>query len=152
MSVMNDRRYPKHPIPGVGVIVVGPQGVLLARRDKSPGEGLWSILGGGVELGETQEASAVREVQEETGINCEIVEFVNTADLITRDKSGEVEFHFLLNHFLARAVSGDPRPETDDGEVGWFHPDNLPEDMADPRIVELILSVREKIIGMMNTR
>ena len=136
MSAMNDRRYPKHPIPGVGVIVVGPQGVLLARRDKSPGEGLWSIPGGCVELGETQETSAVREVEEETGVECEIIEFVNTADLITRDKSGEVEFHFLLNHFLARALSEDTRPETDDGEVGWFHPDNLPGDIADRRIVD----------------
>ncbi|MFX1606685.1 MAG: NUDIX hydrolase [Promethearchaeota archaeon] len=148
---MNDRRYPQHPIPGVGVIVVGSQGVLLARRDKDPAKGLWSVPGGGVELGETQEACAIREVAEETGVKCEVLDFVSTVDLITRDSSGEIEYHFLLNHFLARAITEKTRPETDDGEVGWFHPDSLPEDMADQRIIDLIQSVREEILTIMTS-
>ncbi len=147
---MKDRRYPQFPIPGVGAIVVGSNGLLLARRDNDPGKGLWSIPGGGVELGETQEASVLREIEEETGVICEIIEFVSTVDLITLDTSGQIEFHFLINHFLARALTSDTRPETEDGEVGWFHPDNLPSDMADKRIVDLILSVRERILGLMN--
>jgi 8-oxo-dGTP diphosphatase len=147
---MNDRRYPQFPIPGVGAIVVGSNGLLLARRDKNPGRGLWSIPGGGVELGETQVTSVIREVKEETGVVCEIVEFVSTIDLITLDSSGQIEFHFLLNHYLARALTLDTKPETEDGEVSWFHPDNLPSDMADQRIVDLILSVRERILEIMN--
>jgi ADP-ribose pyrophosphatase YjhB (NUDIX family) len=149
---MNDRRYPHLPIPGVGAIVVGSKGVLLARRDKDPGTGLWSIPGGGVELGETQETSLIREVEEETGVQCEIVDFVSTVDLVTRDTSGRVEFHFLLNNYLARALTEKTRPETEDGEVGWFHPDNLPTDMADQRIVDLIRSVRERVLGIMKER
>jgi len=149
---MNDRRYPLLPIPGVGAIVVGSQGVLLARRDKEPAKGLWSIPGGGVELGETQEDSVIREVEEETGIKCRVLDFVSTADLITTDSSGEIEFHFLLNHFLAKALTEDTRPETEDGEVGWFHPDNLPDEMASQRIVDLIHSVREKILSIMSDR
>ncbi len=149
---MNDRRYPKHPIPGVGAIVVSPKGVLLATRDKDPGKGLWSLPGGGVELGETQETTVIREVEEETGVQCEIVDFVSTADVVTRDTSGQVEFHFLLNHYLARALTQKTRPETEDGEVDWFHPDNLPTDMANQRIVDIILSVRAKILGLMNER
>ena len=147
---MNERRYPQLPIPGVGVIVVGLKGVLLARRDKDPAKGFWSIPGGGVELGETQESSVIREVEEETGVKCEVLDFVSTADLITTDVSGEIEFHFLLNHFLARALTEHARPETEDGEVGWFHPDHLPEDIANQRIVDLILSVRDKILAIMN--
>ena len=146
---MSGRRYPTHPIPGVGAIVVGSQGALLARRDKAPGQGLWSIPGGGVELGETQETAVVREVEEETGVRCEVLEFVNTVDLITRDSTGTVEFHFILNHYLARALTENTRPEYKGGEVGWFHPDHLPLDVADQRIVELIQSVREKILRLM---
>lgn len=146
---MSDRRYPHLPIPGVGAIVVGAKGVLLTRRDKDPAKGLWSIPGGGVELGETQEDSIIREVEEETGVKCEILEFVSTDDIITRDSAGAVEFHFLLNHFLARALTENTRPEMDDGEVRWFHPDELPSDMADQRIVDLILSVREKVLSLM---
>ncbi|MFW9786902.1 MAG: NUDIX hydrolase [Candidatus Thorarchaeota archaeon] len=147
---MNERHYPHLPIPGVGAIVVGPRGILLARRDKDPAKGLWSIPGGGVELGETQNESVIREVKEETGIACEVLEFVSTADLISHDISGNVEYHFLLNHYLARALTEDTKPETEDGEVGWFHPDRLPTDIADDRIKVLLLSVRDRILEVMN--
>lgn len=148
--MMNERSYPQFPIPGVGAIVVGSKGVLLVRRDKDPGKGLWSIPGGGVEIGETQEESLLREVEEETGVKCEIVSFVSTADLITADESGLIEFHFLLNHYLARALTEDTKPEVPEAEVGWFHPDDLPDDMASARINELILSVRDRIIQLIS--
>jgi len=147
---MNDRSYPDHPIPGVGAIVVGKKGVLLARRDKPPGTGLWSIPGGGVEVGETQQESVFREVLEETGIECEVLDFVDTADVITFDERGRVEFHFLLNHYLARALAGDPQPEFPEGEVGWFHPNKLPEDMVNQRIIDILDSVKDTIIELMN--
>ncbi len=146
---MSDRRYPVHPIPGVGAIVIGTKGILLARRDKAPGTGLWSIPGGGVELGETQIESVIREVKEETGVDCEVLELVSTYDLITKDDIGAIEYHFLLNHYLAKAITQKTRPENDDGEVGWFHPDKLPPDMASPRIETLISSQRKRILSIM---
>ncbi|MFW9808599.1 MAG: NUDIX hydrolase [Candidatus Thorarchaeota archaeon] len=147
---MNERRYPKFPIPGVGAIVVGSKGVLLVRRDKDPGKGLWSIPGGGVEIGETQEESVIREVLEETGVECKIIDLVNTADLITPDESGKIEYHYLLNHYLAKAQTETTIPETPEAEVGWFHPNDLPHDMASPRIVKLILSVKDQILTIMS--
>jgi ADP-ribose pyrophosphatase YjhB (NUDIX family) len=146
---LNDRRYPTHPVPGVGAIVVGEKGVLLARRDKDPGEGLWSFPGGAVELGESLEEAIVREVREETNVDCEIVDLLTTADLITEDTLGRVEYHFILNHYLARALTDNIAPETPDGEVGWFHPEQLPSDMVNPRVTALILSERERIAEMM---
>jgi 8-oxo-dGTP diphosphatase len=146
---MSNRRYPIHPIPGVGAIVVGTEGVLLARRDKAPGTGLWSIPGGGVELGETQIESVIREVKEETGVDCEVLELVSTFDLITKDDAGAIEYHFLLNHYLAKAITEKTRPENHDGEVSWFHPDKLPTDMASPRIETLINSQRKRILSIM---
>jgi ADP-ribose pyrophosphatase YjhB (NUDIX family) len=146
---MESRRYPKFPIPGVGAIVIGEKGILLARRDKPPGTGLWSIPGGGVEVGETQEESVIREVKEETGIQCSVIKFVTTADLITLDADGKVEYHFLLNHYLARALTQDTRPEFSDGEVGWFHPNDLPRDMVNPELVKLIESQKESILKLM---
>jgi len=146
---MSDRRYPIHPIPGVGAIVVGSKGILLARRDKAPGTGLWSIPGGGVELGETQIESVTREVKEETGVECEVLELVSTFDLITKDDGNEIEYHFLLNLYMAKAVTEKTRPENADGEVGWFHPDMLPQDMASPKIETLINSQRKRILSIM---
>ena len=147
---MDDRRYPLHPILGVVAIVVSKNGVLLGRRDKAPGKGLWSVPGGAVELGETQKESVVREVLEETGIQCEVIKLVGTADLVTLDESGKVEFHFLLNQYLARSISGELKPEFPDGEVGWFHPEKLPEDMVNKEIVDLINSVNDSITELMD--
>jgi 8-oxo-dGTP diphosphatase len=147
---MNDRKYPIHPIPGVGAIVVGTHGVLLARRDKAPGKGLWSIPGGGIEIGESQSESVVREVKEETGVDCEVLEFLSTCDLITSDDAGAIEYHFILNHYMAKAITQRTQPEYAEGEVGWFHPDNLPPDMASPKIQSLIESQRNRILSIMN--
>ena len=147
---MSERRYPHHPIPGVGAIVVSSKGILLARRDKPPGEGLWSIPGGGVEIGETQKESVFREVLEETGIECEVLDLVSTDDLITLDDTGTVEFHFLLNHYLARAITKVTRPEFPNGEVAWFHPDNLPEDMVNQKVVDLLDTLKDAILELMH--
>jgi 8-oxo-dGTP diphosphatase len=147
--LMNDRRYPLHPVPGVGAIVVGSKGVLLARRDKAPGKGFWSIPGGGVEIGETQKEAVVREVKEETGVDCVVLDLVGTYDYITHNKSGATEFHFLLNHYLAKAITEKTMAETPEGEVAWFHPDDLPSDMANDRIVSLITSQRNAILRLM---
>jgi len=125
------------------------KGILLVRRDKPPRTGLWSFPGGGVEVGETQVEALIREVEEETGVNCQVVDFVTTFDLIMKDVSGKVEFHFLLNYFLARALTENIKPETDEGEVGWFHPDNLPTDMADQKLIDIIRSVHDRILEIM---
>jgi 8-oxo-dGTP diphosphatase len=146
---LSDRIYPTRPIMGVGAIVVGEKGVLLARRDKNPGEGLWSIPGGAVELGETQEQAAVRETKEETGVDCDVIDFVDTVDLVTKDSLGRVQYHFILNYFLARALTYETRPELPSGEVKWFHPDHLPPDVVDGRITNLILSLRDRIADLM---
>lgn len=53
-------------LPGVAVLVIDDQErVLLQRRN----EGLWGMPGGFMELGESAEETARREVKEETGIN-----------------------------------------------------------------------------------
>ena len=142
---MNDRRYPKLPIPGVGGIVVGPEGVLLIIRDKEPGKGLLTIPGGGVEVGETQEQAIVREVKEETGVDCEVIQFVDSADLIMPDEDGAIEYHFILNHYLCRAISFQLKGESVEVQPRWVRPSELKERDLPPRILELLLSVLDEI-------
>ncbi len=134
----DSRRYPAFPIPGVGAVVLGPNGVLLVRRYKDPGKGLWSIPGGGVEIGETQEEAVVREVFEETHIHCVVLGLVSTADIIIRDDSGSVEYHYILNHYSARALTNEVRPETPDAAVQWFDPEALPTDEMPKDILPII--------------
>jgi len=148
---MSDRRYPTSPILGVGAIVVGFQGVLMGTRDKDPGKGLLSIPGGAVEVGETQEGAAAREVLEETGVVCEVLRFVSTADLISRDADGRVEYHFVLNHYLCRAISSETTPEGPETEVRWVHPDLLETIEIPPRIRSLLADNIGNILHLMKS-
>lgn len=43
--------------------------VLLIRRDRAPFEGCWAFPGGFIEMEETLEESALRELEEETGLS-----------------------------------------------------------------------------------
>jgi 8-oxo-dGTP diphosphatase len=142
---MQSRTYPSYPIPGVGAIIVGNQGLLLTRRDKDPAKGLWSIPGGVVEVGETKEQAILREVEEETGIKVEVREMIGTYDLIIKDSQDRIKYHYLLIHFLTRALSSTIRPESPKVEVRWFKINQLPEKEIPPQILSLIRDNLHKI-------
>ncbi len=103
------REYPARPLVGIGAVVLRPGAVLLVRRGKPPAAGAWSIPGGAQELGETAEAAARRELQEETSL--EVGELVLAAhvDSIHPDAQGRVQYHYTILDFAARWQGGEPR-------------------------------------------
>lgn len=56
---------------GVGIIIEDKDGRILLERRRDCG--LWGVCGGALDLGESFEAAAIREVREETGLEIEIV-------------------------------------------------------------------------------
>ncbi len=57
-------------IPCVGAVIRDAAGrLLLVRRRNEPGAGLWSLPGGRIEPGETDEQALVREILEETSLS-----------------------------------------------------------------------------------
>lgn len=107
------RLYPEQPIVGVGAIVLRGEEVLLVRRGKEPGLGEWSLPGGAVEVGETLEEAVRRELQEETGIEVEILGVSAVLERIFSDAKGKISYHYVLVDFLCRHQSGKPEPNSD---------------------------------------
>jgi 8-oxo-dGTP diphosphatase len=113
------------PQVAVGAIVVKDEKILLVKRNKAPHKDLWAIPGGSVEIGETLPEATEREVHEETGLNIKAKEPVYTFDLIERDESGAVRFHYVIVDLSAEYVSGDLHPADDALDARWFAPQDL---------------------------
>lgn len=66
----------------VGAVIRDESGrMLLILRGHEPGKGLWSVPGGRIESGETDEEAVVREVAEETGLRVTCGRLLGTAEL-----------------------------------------------------------------------
>ncbi len=142
---MAKRVYPTVPIPAVGAIVVGSEGVLLALRDIDPAKGLWSIPGGIIKTGETLRNALSREVLEETGVQIDIIEMITAADVILHDSDGGVEYHFIWILYLAKALSEELSYESPEAEAKWFPLNGLPSDEMPPEVLDLILKMSDRI-------
>src|SRR4051795_10769384 len=98
----------------------GPEasGALIGRLDRR-GRLLWSLPKGHVEPGETEPQTAVREVQEETGILGEVVGKLGTIDFWFVAEGRRV--HKTVHHYLLLAVAGLELSDEDveGSEVAW---------------------------------
>lgn len=70
---MSIERKVSRPQVGVGVIVLREDKVLLGKRRGSHDAGTWALTGGHLEFGESVEACALRETDEETGLKARIL-------------------------------------------------------------------------------
>lgn len=114
------RQYPDQPLIGVGAVIVQDGKILLVKRAFDPGAGKWSVPGGLVELGEKLSEACVREAEEETGLKVQVLELINVFDMIDRDDSGKVKYHYVLVEFLAKPVGAELKPNAEVAELGWF--------------------------------
>jgi 8-oxo-dGTP diphosphatase len=126
--------YPR-PSVTVDIVIVSrtqPRQVLLIRRKHEPFAGRWAIPGGFVEMDESLEASARRELREETGIDAGRLEQVAAFGDPGRDPRGRtISIVYLALVDPAKVKS---RADDDAAEVGWHslaRPPKLAFDHAD---------------------
>ena len=97
--------------------------VLLARRAADPGAGLWDLLGGFIDEGEEPLAALRREVEEETALEVEPLEFLG----VYPDRYGDDGIYTLNLYWTARVTGGELDLEDDElTEVAWFAAEDLP--------------------------
>jgi 8-oxo-dGTP diphosphatase len=111
--------------------------VLVARRARAPLLGLYSLPGGVVEIGESLREAALRELNEEVGVEAEILGFNDHVESVTRDDGG-VRAHYVIASFIARWAAGEARPSEEADDVAWVDPLALGDLPTTPRLAETL--------------
>jgi ADP-ribose pyrophosphatase YjhB (NUDIX family) len=138
--VNDDRRYPRHPLVGVGALIYEGDRILMAQRGKPPLQGQWSLPGGLVETGESLEDAVRREVREETGMVVRPTGVLEIFERIMRDAAGAAEYHYVLIDYVCAVSGGELRAGDDACKVEWVRR----RDLKKLAITEGTLAVIEK--------
>jgi 8-oxo-dGTP diphosphatase len=106
------------PVECVGAVIMDQSGrMLLILRGHEPSKGLWSIPGGRIEPGETDEQAVIREVAEETGLRVTCGRLLGTAVL-----PGQAGTTVVVRDYLAELAAGSaelPVAGDDAADVRW---------------------------------
>ena len=133
---------------GLVIDSTGTKGLLIGRRDlkdQSRERLLWSLPKGHIEEGETPEQAAVREVQEETGIESEIAKELGVINFWFM--AGGNRIHKTVHHYLFRETGGKLAPQlTEVDDVGWFPLNEIVELLAYPDEKKLIAKSGDLIV------
>lgn len=125
---------------GLVINFSGQEGLLIGRidqKDASRERLLWSLPKGHIEIGESPEEAALREVMEETGIESRIAHSLGVIDFWFM--AGGKRIHKTVHHYLFHEVGGVLTPQVSEvDEVAWFPLVEIVERLAYPDEKKLI--------------
>ena len=128
------------PVRAAGGVVWRPAGdgteVLLVHRPRYDD---WSLPKGKANHGETDEECAIREVEEETGLRCELG--AHLTDTAYVDRNGRQK---VARYWAMRPLGGEfvPGPEVDEGR--WLPPDEAARLLSYRRDEPVLVAFRER--------
>lgn len=122
-------------IPCVGGIAVEGGRLLLVRRGRPPGEGLWSLPGGRVEPGETDAEAVVRELREETGLTVSPGALAGTVE---RDAPGGDTY--VIRDYRCTVVGGTLAAGDDARDARWVPYAEVPTLPLTDRLLDTLRS------------
>jgi 8-oxo-dGTP diphosphatase len=114
------------PKVGAGAVVELDGKVVLVRRGMNPMRGYWSLPSGYVERDEAPDQTAVRELEEETGLRVAVDNLLNVYSFSHEGTGGRG----VLVLYAAHVVGGHLHAGDDAVEVAAYGPQELPEDIA----------------------
>jgi ADP-ribose pyrophosphatase YjhB (NUDIX family) len=104
----------------VGAIIKDPGGrLLLIKRGHAPQAGRWSLPGGRVEPGETDQQAVIREIREETGLEISCDRLVGSVERLSADALLEIR------DYAATVTGGELSAGDDAADARWVSPAEL---------------------------
>jgi ADP-ribose pyrophosphatase YjhB (NUDIX family) len=117
--------YYQNPVPAAGAIVSEGGKILMVKRAHPPQIGDWCFPAGFMEWQEHPAQTAVREVEEETGLKIELIRFFEVYS-----GNDDPRANAVLILYLARVVGGVLKAADDALEVEYFTLDEVPSNIA----------------------
>lgn len=116
-------------VGGVFNIILKDNKVLMELRKNKFDAGLYSLVGGCMEDGETVKQAAVREIKEEVNLDVceEDVEVISVFHRITPDNWQSIEFVLLVHKFSG---ASELMENNVCGDLRWFELNNLPQNIS----------------------
>lgn len=103
--------------------------ILLVKRLTKPFSGYWALPGGRLDPGETVEATVIREVKEETGL--EVIIENKIGEYREIGEQDEVEYDYSPACFLVKIVGGKlKKQENEIGALRFFSLASIPKIIA----------------------
>lgn len=135
----NEREYPERPIASMAACVFEDDKILIVKRANPPSQGMWSLPGGMIELGETIQEATKREVEEECGIEIDVGDVLHAENLIVPDEKGDIRFHYVVTYLLAYYRNGEASPGSDATDIKWVKSEELSKFDMNPVVQEKIM-------------
>lgn len=110
-----------NPLPVVSTIVADDRQMLLVKRANDPYKGQWCLPSGFAEIDESIEEAAVRELEEETGLQARIIDLVDV-DSCTNYFYGDL----IFLTFEAVRIGGTLSPGSDTVAAKYYPLDRIP--------------------------
>ncbi len=111
-----------NPIPAAACLIVNDEGkIVVIKRKYEPNPGEWALPSGYIELDQTAEEAAIAEMQEETGLDGEIVQFIDYYMGYS-----PIYYRVLSMGFQMRIAGGELQAGDDASEARYVSLDELP--------------------------
>lgn len=134
------------PRLAVSAFVFDAEGrLLVVRRGRPPGEGLWSVPGGKVKLGESLAAAVAREVREETACEVQCGAVLDVVERIGDEATGA--YHYVIvAHVATLRRACTPRAGSDAAAAAFV----APADLADRPCTEGLRELAARALSRAN--
>lgn len=119
----NFLKYGKKPMIAVDGIIVMNEKIVLVKRKNPPFENCFALPGGFVEYGEKTENAILREIKEETNLNCKVKKILG----VYSDKERDPRWHVISIVYELEVLNGKIKAKDDAKEVKFFPLNKLPE-------------------------
>jgi 8-oxo-dGTP diphosphatase len=132
----------QNPAPAAGAVIVIGGKILMVKRSVDPARGDWCLPAGFVEWTEHPQQTAVRELQEETGLKIAITGIFDIFMGMDDPRT-----HAVLILYHADVVGGELRPGDDALEARFFGFDEIPPNIAFQAHRDALALYRTRFLG-----